>query len=589
MKKIAKLFFLNLFVSLFYFTNANPIWERNIAGIADSINMIPKKVLSNNNGVFVLLKKQYVSANPSLGNIIVRKYSFNGDLIWEYVDSVNSFVSGTPADMVLDNVGNIYVCGSYIGEVLAMPVVIGISANGTELWRKTSFVNLLGGELNSIYYKGNSLWLSGSIGIAKLSTTGTETWSSAIPANFSTLDSIENLVISSFGANNNLIKFNSNGVQINSDSTLFTERITTDINNNIYIATSTDNFHYHIKKFNSNLVVQWDYVSAFEAPPFGDIGFELICDDAGNLFAVGFNDKLLKFSPSGELLWQQSLNGTDDYLISAKRLNNFISIAGTFNGFAGSDCNVKIFNTNGQLVYENYYAGMVGGSSEYSTSHSIDQSSIYMTSVADMDARLTKFETVSQQAIYFPSLCVDSIWYDSLDPTQINIRVYNGGLNQLNYPSIRIIAPNGDTICNPDGTVDFFAHIVGMQLTYMLPIFVQGITDFSNYNFLMGDSFNDTTGLISNSCIIPVPTSIGEKGRSITKLFPNPSSETINLINDSFLVSGEYSIFNTLGSQVARHFVYMQSKQIQLEINDLGNGLYFIKTPNGEVLRFVKE
>jgi hypothetical protein len=46
------------------------------------------------------------------------------------------------------------------------------------------------------------------------------------------------------------------------------------------------------------------------------------------------------------------MGGMDDYIVSGKILGNgFVLLTGTINGFAGSDINTKIYNTNGVEVW----------------------------------------------------------------------------------------------------------------------------------------------------------------------------------------------------------------------------------------------
>src|SRR6185295_9516294 len=88
------------------------------------------------------------------------------------------------------------------------------------------------------------------------------------------------------------------------------------------------------------------------------------------------------------------------------------------------------------------------------------------------------------------------VWYDPVNPGLINVSVFNGNVSHLNYPSVQIVSPGGDTISNVNNFVNFFAHPGNMYQTYTDTIIVPGITDFTGYTFLMNELFGDTTAVI---------------------------------------------------------------------------------------------
>jgi len=68
------------------------------------------------------------------------------------------------------------------------------------------------------------------------------------------------------------------------------------------------------------------------------------------------------------------------------------------------------------------------------------------------------------------------------------------------------------------------------------------------------------------------------------QLFPNPSTHYIQLSN---LKNKEnYSIYNILGTEINKGTI---SAHEQIDINELTNGLYFLKIENGSTFKFIKE
>ena len=68
------------------------------------------------------------------------------------------------------------------------------------------------------------------------------------------------------------------------------------------------------------------------------------------------------------------------------------------------------------------------------------------------------------------------------------------------------------------------------------------------------------------------------------KLFPNP---TIDYIQISGLINTEnYSIYNVIGSEISKGTI---SNDEKVNIQNLTNGLYFLKFENGNTIKFIKE
>lgn len=192
--------------------------------------------------------------------------------------------------------------------------------------------------------------------------------------------------------------------------------------------------------------------------------------------------------------------------------------------------------------------------------------------------------TLSAQ-INFNLVCVDSVWYDSI-PNFINVRIFNGDVNQLNYPSVQIIYPTGDTIGNPQNTVTFFAHLASMYTTYTDTITQTGITDFSSYTFLMHDGFSASSGVI-NWC---GPAAVPELTENEMRIFPNPVHDVLFIVSrQSKNFSAE--IYNVPGEKVYERKLSAEHFQ-SVDVSALMNGIYFLRleTEKGiTTAKFVKQ
>lgn len=170
----------------------------------------------------------------------------------------------------------------------------------------------------------------------------------------------------------------------------------------------------------------------------------------------------------------------------------------------------------------------------------------------------------AQHSINFSAICVDSVWYDAM-PGFINVSVYNGDTIHINYPTVQIINPNGDTISNRMNILNFFAHPQNQYQTYTDSITVNGITDFSNYTFIFYDNLWDTVAVI-DFCEV---TSIKENNSESINIYPNPVDDVLYIEADRLQ---SLDIYNLIGENVKR--IDIPAKQI--DVSELKRGTYFI-------------
>lgn len=78
--------------------------------------------------------------------------------------------------------------------------------------------------------------------------------------------------------------------------------------------------------------------------------------------------------------------------------------------------------------------------------------------------------------------------------------------------------------------------------------------------------------------------SIDEVEVSLFKIHPNPSSEFIQVFG--LLKTEDFKIFNVLGKEIANGII---SNHDKIDIQNLTNGVYFLKVQNKEPLKFIKE
>jgi len=190
---------------------------------------------------------------------------------------------------------------------------------------------------------------------------------------------------------------------------------------------------------------------------------------------------------------------------------------------------------------------------------------------------------IKAQVIDYSLVCVDSAWYDPGNPQFINVTIFNGNVDHLNYPSVQIVSPTGDTIGNPSNLVNFFAQLGNTYQTYSDTITIPGITDFSNYTFLISEGFGDTTVVI-NWCNV---TSVHYMQSFDFNMYPNPASSILYIqipeINDEYTLT----VLNMQGEKIVYKELPIE-KIYALDVSAWAKGMYLIMISDGKTIHPVK-
>ncbi len=561
------------------FAQVQPQWTRTINNLPDSAYLFPVKVLNDlNNNVIVLSS---YALNSGAGNkIVLRKYDYNGVLLWNLVYDNSGIGSPRGFDMVIDSTGNTYIAGGFMNSPYK-PLIMKVNSAGTFLWMRDSTVAPINSNFTQLFFNNGRLYAGSASGVAVFSVNGLENWSLNISVSVMTVDHYGQAIISGYSGSDNLIRYDINGNSNLSDSTIVARRICVDSHNNIYLLNDMGN--YFLVKYDSAGTFAWQKDSLPPAPPFGDGGFEVLTDEFDNVILAGINDMIYKYSPDGTLKWIRSMNGMDSYIMSAKMVYNLLLIAGTTDVGGQYDVRVGLFNSYG---FENW-SGTYNSNSqqEFSVDAVMDNSGIYLLEDSISNSTLIKFETpfFGSVPVDYSLVCVDSVWYDPVNPQLINVTVFNGDLIHMNYPSVMIISPSGDTISNKYNLVNFFAHLGNEPQTYTDTISVQGITDFTGYTFVMSEGFGVSSSVIQWCSTL----SIDENGLNKFVIYPNPFAEQIT-VNTGSSETVRIELYDVFGKLVLTQNLSSNDRTIDLSV--LSPGTYVMKAQNfkSQVLLKVK-
>ncbi|HNS11056.1 MAG TPA: T9SS type A sorting domain-containing protein [Bacteroidia bacterium] len=550
-----------------------PQWIRNLNTLPDTAFLFPVKTMVDlNNNIFVLSTyHKYIQPSDFINKISLNKYDPSGNLIWN-LDFDNGGIGKPRAfDMELDSSGNCYLAGALMESPNYKPLLMKVSGSGLILWVRDSCTAFNTSQYKQIIYKNDLIYLSNEAGIAVFDMNGNEQWSDAMAPIRIAVDNAGRMLVSTYGiSSQTLFRYNLNGSLDFSDSTIVADRIAVDSYNNIYLLAQWPN--YNIAKLDSNGTFIWwqdDYPLNLS---FGDPGFDLLVDFYNDIYLIGLSDSMYKLRPDGSLIWQHSMNGLDNYIIDAKiTYSNYLMICGTVADTVAGGTTIKMYNLNGTVNWGAYYRSNL--QQDFPVSMAITLSGIYVLADSVSNSSLLKFEgPFNNPNIDFNQFCVDSVWYDPSDHQFVFVRVVNGSLGGLNYPSVQIVSPGGDTISNPSNQVNFFVHIANIPLVYRDSILVQGINDFSNYTFLISAGFGDTTAAIGWCGTL----SVDESMFNHMSLYPNPVEETLNIVLNRASQTYTIEIISSKG-QILKRFQVGSERTIRLPVSSLPAGLYFVK------------
>ena len=553
----------------------SPQWTRSINALPDTALVSPMNIKGDGFGnVFVLSRYTTVSGNQR--KIYLHKYQSDGTLTWSMVYDSTGRGQPMPMDMILDADGNCYISGYFYTATSSQPILLmKIDSSGSFRWIRDSCTAFHNGDLGQLVFHNGILQGAGYAGALAVDTAGNELWSVSYSVQGMAVDRSGNTILSiAVAATTNIVKLDPAGNTIYMDSATQASRIAVDDSNNYYFLTGYFPT-YELAKFDSACNPLWSTSNFPQPPPFGDIFYEVLVDFDGNVLAVGLSDTMFKFNPAGQLIWRKPMDGLDSYLGSVDIVsNNFLAVAGSTPDSNGYNMEVRLYDRLGNVSWHGHYNGTVLGQ-EYTTDAAYQGDGIYAVETTEDSATLVKFDTPFFQPIDYSLVCVDSVWYNPLDPTFINVRVFNGNISHMNYPSVRIVSMLGDTVGNPSNFVNFFAHLGNMYQVYTDTITQAGITDFSGYTFVMMEFFGDSSGVIGWCGPVGLP----EIERNSLILFPNPAQDKLVLQWSARPRAYTLEIFNSIGALVFRQ--KSGETQLDVDVSGLSEGIYIARI-NGE-------
>ncbi|MBK6398908.1 MAG: hypothetical protein IPF75_11755 [Bacteroidetes bacterium] len=453
MKNKLLLTLITIFIQLNVNAQSTPLWTQTMNTLPDSSYLLPIQTKVDVFGNVVTLSTDYSIMFPITQKIYLRKFNTDGNIIW--TKTFDNSGIGNPRGYALevDSSANVYVAGGLMDS--DTPLLIKLNSSGNVVWQRDSTTTISAGSYQQMIMKNGLLYLRSTAGIAVYDYFGNEQWSvgGIIPI-YIAVDNVGRVIASVVAGATNLFRFNTDGSIDFNAVTIDAANIAIDYQNNIYLINNYGT--YNLVRFDSSGTFSWIKPDIAVCPPFGDISVELIVDWDQDIIAIGLNDSMYKYNYNGDFEWQRSMNGLDSYRISSSLFSqNYILIAGAIQGPIDNNVRVATFDVMGnQNWFGDYNSNSV---QEFPVDMAFDDSGIYILEDSMSSSDLIKFDYpfVAGMPVDYSLVCVDSVWYDTLNPIYINVRIFNGNFAHMNYPSVQIVSPQGDTISNKIGWVNF--------------------------------------------------------------------------------------------------------------------------------------
>jgi len=558
-----------------------PQWFKDINAFPDSSSVLPVRIVNDQAGNVYVLSAYVKGSGPGANHkIYLYKNNPAGTPIWNL--KFDNGGNGQPHgyDMAIDTSGNVYIAGGLMGFPGAKPFVMKVNLSGSVQWQRDTTAVADSGYFTKITLFQDKLYLSGTTCIAKFDLNGNEAWSDTASVHAMVVDPFGQLIYADSTAGSlNIFRCDSNGIQNFSDSTILAKRIAADDAGSFYLLADTP--AYSLVKYDSAGVFTWRYDSfpAISAPI--DAGMALLCDFNNDVIVIGLSDTMFKFTPAGNLLWTRGLNGLDHPGLTATvTSNNLLAVATSVAGGNGFDMYVSWFDLQGIQNWAGHYSSN-DSLKERTQDMSIHSTGVYVLENYDNRTTFVKFESpFTSTIIDYSKVCIDSVWYPTGIINYYNVRVYNGNIVALNYPSVRMVDQFLDTIGNPDNVVTFFTHPGNSYQTYYDTIKVPFISNFTPYVFLVCENYGDTMTIVEWCTIAGLNELIEPK----LLLFPNPVENILRIGNPPAGRKLTVEIFSATGSCVYRS-VIKDDPEPEIDVSLFDPGIYFIRMHDGSAVR----
>jgi len=182
--------------------------------------------------------------------------------------------------------------------------------------------------------------------------------------------------------------------------------------------------------------------------------------------------------------------------------------------------------------------------------------------------------SVKAQTVNCTSICVLNISIDTAHD-ELDVTIYNGDTNSVNYPTVVVTDAAGDTVGNINNTFYLFLHPAGDTITHSISTTLTSLPSGFTGTVYFTDQVWDTTCSFSYpmSCTVGVPE-LAAAGTGIS-VYPNPASDNITVDLEKLQnKNAQISIYDVTGKLVRSYST--AGNRLSINRDGLQSGMYFI-------------
>lgn len=158
---------------------------------------------------------------------------------------------------------------------------------------------------------------------------------------------------------------------------------------------------------------------------------------------------------------------------------------------------------------------------------------------------------------------------------EVDVIVYNGDTNSVNYPTIVVVDAVGDTVANINNVFYFFAHPANDTLTHTIPTTWDSIPTGFTGTVYITDQIYDTTCAFSYPMTCTVGINEYASANTDLLIYPNPASTIINIsLEGSNNQAAIITLYDATGRSVKN--ISTTSTNLSIDRGELRSGIYFI-------------
>lgn len=189
------------------------------------------------------------------------------------------------------------------------------------------------------------------------------------------------------------------------------------------------------------------------------------------------------------------------------------------------------------------------------------------------------FASAQAQTINCTDMCVLAMALDTAND-ELDVTIYNGDTNHVNYPTVVVVNSTGDTVGNINSTFYLFAHMPGDTVIHTIPTTLDSLPGSFTGTIYFTDQVWDTTCVFiyPMTCTVGVPEIASSSSVSV---YPNPASGDFTVsLTKSGNAAASITIYDVSGKAVKSYNT--ASNQLLINRDGLQSGLYFISVVVGD-------